>query len=331
MTEEDWLRCDDLDPMLKYLGRNASDRKLRLFGCACGRRVLDFVVKDGLAPDERMIDRWERYADDPCCFGRYVCLHGDETEWGVANRYSTIGWFLVGRSGLGTENQERKEQAAILREIFGNPFRTISINPTWLTTTVSNLATVAYEQHALPSGELDTTRLEILADALEDAGCDNQEILVHLRCSGPHVRGCHVLDLLLDKERHFSVSYTIGVGERCRGGNQKGATWIIFVSLLGEIQIHGGSVTLEIEGGPKIGPQTLQVQAHQGKYLLMLGENHGEDYNVRSFNNLHAASGQTALLGNMWSSSMICFDFAIVCRAFDEFFYTGNVSHDLLK
>ena len=198
MTGEDWLRCDDLVPMLEYLGRNASDRKLRLFGCACHRRVWDFV-KDGLVPDER-IDLWEKYADDPCCFGRYERLHGEETGWGVAGLYSTIGWFLVGRSGLGTEKQEKKEQAAIIGEIFGNPFRPISINPTWLTTTVSNLATIAYEQRALPSGELDTTRLEILADALEEAGCDNKEILSHLRSPGVHVRGCCVVDFLLGKE-----------------------------------------------------------------------------------------------------------------------------------
>jgi hypothetical protein len=90
--------------------------------------------------------------------------------------------------------------AEMLREITGYPFRPITINSTCLTPTVINLATTAYDERAFPSGEIDTARLEILADALEDAGCDNQDILEHLRSPGPHVRGCHLLDLILGKE-----------------------------------------------------------------------------------------------------------------------------------
>ena len=40
-------------------------------------------------------------------------------------------------------------------------------------------------------------RLPILADALEDAGCDDEAILGHLRSHGPHVRGCWAVDLCL--------------------------------------------------------------------------------------------------------------------------------------
>jgi hypothetical protein len=86
------------------------------------------------------------------------------------------------------------------RCIFGNPFRPVSVNPAWLTPTVTNLATAAYEERALPSGELDTARLTVLADALEEAGCDNADILEHLRSPGPHVRGCFALDALLNRE-----------------------------------------------------------------------------------------------------------------------------------
>ena len=42
--------------------------------------------------------------------------------------------------------------------------------------------------------------MPILADALEDAGCTNQDILNHCRGGGEHVRGCWVVDLLLGKE-----------------------------------------------------------------------------------------------------------------------------------
>jgi hypothetical protein len=93
-----------------------------------------------------------------------------------------------------------KAHTNFLRCIFGNPFRPVSLNPSWVTPTVTNLAEAAYQHRDLPSGELNTARLAILADALEEAGCDNQEILGHLRSPGPHFLGCHVLDLLLGKE-----------------------------------------------------------------------------------------------------------------------------------
>jgi hypothetical protein len=60
-------------------------------------------------------------------------------------------------------------------------------------------AQAAYEQPELPAGTLGTTRLVVLADALEEAGCDRAELLSHLRGPGPHVRGCWAVDLLLGK------------------------------------------------------------------------------------------------------------------------------------
>jgi hypothetical protein len=64
---------------------------------------------------------------------------------------------------------------------------------------VTGLAPAAYEERALPSGELDPARLAVLADALEDTGCADSEVLGHLRGPGPHVRGCWALDLILGK------------------------------------------------------------------------------------------------------------------------------------
>jgi hypothetical protein len=88
---------------------------------------------------------------------------------------------------------ERPVQSDLIRCIFGNPFRPITLSPTWLTSTAVALAQAIYTDRAFD-------RLPILADALEDAGCDDADLLSHCRGEGPHVRGCFVVDLLLGKQ-----------------------------------------------------------------------------------------------------------------------------------
>jgi hypothetical protein len=83
--------------------------------------------------------------------------------------------------------------SAIVRDIFGNPFRPVAVDRAWLTPTVTSLAQAIYDDRAFD-------RLPILADALEDAGCTDHDILAHCRGGGEHVRGCRVVDLLLGKE-----------------------------------------------------------------------------------------------------------------------------------
>jgi hypothetical protein len=95
---------------------------------------------------------------------------------------------------------EKEKQCSVLRDIFGNPFRRVQIEPGLRAGSVVKLASAAYADRGLPSGLLDTTRLAILADALEETGCTNADILNHCRSPGPHVRGCWVVDLLLGKE-----------------------------------------------------------------------------------------------------------------------------------
>jgi hypothetical protein len=95
--------------------------------------------------------------------------------------------------------EEQTAQAHLLRDIV-HPRPTI--DPAWLTWhegVVQRLARAAYEHRQLPTGHLDTVRLAVLADALEDAGCIDPELLDHLRGPGVHVRGCSVLDLVLGK------------------------------------------------------------------------------------------------------------------------------------
>jgi hypothetical protein len=97
---------------------------------------------------------------------------------------------------------EGAEQCALLRDVFGNPFRPVSADPAWLSWgggVVVDLAQAAYEERHPPGGNLDAVRLAVLADALEEAGCNDADILGHLRGPGPHVRGCFYLNLLLGK------------------------------------------------------------------------------------------------------------------------------------
>ncbi len=86
-----------------------------------------------------------------------------------------------------------RPDADSLRCIFGNPFRPITLDPRWQTETVVALATGIYAERAFD-------RMPILADALEEAGCDHADILSHCRGDGPHVRGCWVVDLVLGKQ-----------------------------------------------------------------------------------------------------------------------------------
>ncbi|QEL20518.1 hypothetical protein [Limnoglobus roseus] len=88
--------------------------------------------------------------------------------------------------------KERRSQLAILRDIFGNPFRPVTLPPSWLTPTAVGLAEAIYADRV-------SDRLPILADALQDAGCEDADILAHCRGEGPHVRGCWVVDGVLGK------------------------------------------------------------------------------------------------------------------------------------
>jgi hypothetical protein len=76
-------------------------------------------------------------------------------------------------------------------------------DPAWLARNggaVARLAEAIYEGRSLPAGTLDPARLAVLADALEDAGCADPDLLGHLRGPSPHVRGCWAVDLILGKE-----------------------------------------------------------------------------------------------------------------------------------
>jgi len=180
MTEWQWLACTDPDPMVMFLltqGHWKSDRKGRLFFAACWRMV------------------WERLDErDRAAVGLNESLADEfKPHHPAKSLIHPMHW----RSGVQTA------PANLVREVFGNPFRPAKVDPSWLTWnggTVVKLAEAIYQERELPSGQFDLTRLAVLADALEDAGCTDRAILDHCRQPGEHVRGCWVVDLLLGKE-----------------------------------------------------------------------------------------------------------------------------------
>ena len=236
MTEAEWLISTDPQPMLEFLRGQASDRKVRLFAVACSRRYLHLTrdsrvgetlkivekYADGLVGDsERSSARkvaqqaaqvrgtvarpdapkWERRAASLAYYA--AARHAMEAAWNVPGlAVEVIVWRAGGYNACDWQAIKRDEgvsQADLLRDIFGNPFRPVSLELAWLMPAVANLAAAAYAEQTSPLGELDPALLAVLADALEDAGCNHADILNHLRGPGRHVRGCWPLDLLLAK------------------------------------------------------------------------------------------------------------------------------------
>jgi hypothetical protein len=229
MTEAEWLACDNPIAMLRALRHGASARKLRLFGCACCRRIWGELPSDlnrrlvaAVEDHPEELGR-EQYPDGP--FSHPVLGDAITASSSVESRHaeSEAYWAVkyLGRTyykltpyqgapvtalraaasakAARPGRPEKAAQADILRCIFGPSHRPVAADPCWITPLVTSLATAAYEDRALPSGELDAPLLAVLADALEDAGCTDADLLGHLRGPGPHVRGCWALDLILGK------------------------------------------------------------------------------------------------------------------------------------
>ena len=106
-----------------------------------------------------------------------------------------LDWLSADRRARTQQDAtEEATQAALLRCIAGNPFRPVIFSPEWRTETAVLLARQMYESR-------DFSLMPILADALQDAGCEDEQILSHCRDpQGTHVRGCWVVDWVLGKE-----------------------------------------------------------------------------------------------------------------------------------
>ena len=204
MTEDEWLPCADPERMLRHVRAKASNRKLRLFACACYRHVPSLL---GLEHVAEALTVSERYADglatrEELCQALNPCGgHGGLWDgWNPAVPTPERAERVRARTAhaAGDNLAERGHQATLLRCIFGNLFRRVPSLPpavlAWNERTVLKLAAAIYDERAFD-------RLPVLADGLEDAGCTDAAILGHCRGPGPHARGCWVVDLLLGKSR----------------------------------------------------------------------------------------------------------------------------------
>jgi hypothetical protein len=224
MTEDEWLASEDADSLHSRLAKSQrNDRKTRLWAVGCCRRVWHLLNAKWL---RRAAEIAEEFADGAitatelhaCSQRAWDCNHNPPTVDAPLHLREVAGAigcctlidldpfpavcsYILRALEFSTRATERETvrrsesivQCHLLRCISGNPFRSVSFDPIWLTSTVVALARGIYDERAFD-------RMPILADALQDAGCEDATILDHCRGPGPHVRGCWVVDLILDKK-----------------------------------------------------------------------------------------------------------------------------------
>lgn len=207
--EEDWQASASPEQMISFLGEQGSQRRWQLFACACCWRILPLLVDER---SRRAVSVAERQAEglaeaneiaeaqaeahtamlELWSLGQTSRLAWSATAAHAALTFPRRTCAYVVRAVGGGEHVEQSAQCRLLRELFGNPFRLIAIEPKWRTTTVLTLASHIYEKEAF-------TDMPVLGDALEDAGCEEQRVLQHCRAEEGHLRGCWVVDAILQK------------------------------------------------------------------------------------------------------------------------------------
>ncbi len=219
MTETDWLAADDPEPMLTNLRSEAGDRKLLLFAVACCQRFRHHLEDER---SRRVLDAAEGFADaevtrgefneagehsenalDEIAESRVVAYAAAETamtvakDWYLAVVQSAV-WIAARDNPTAVWDEalhaaERSHQYQLLCCLIGPlPARPVALDPAWLTSSVVGVAHAIHDARAFDD-------LPILADALQDVGCDDAGVLGHCRGGGPHARGCWVVDLVLGK------------------------------------------------------------------------------------------------------------------------------------
>jgi hypothetical protein len=216
MTESAWFSLTKIQPLISHASQFKNERRMTLFGCACCRCAHDWELP---LLESKAIKATERFVDGEITRRTWV-KHGrmleaedggwsqTATEWDCDFRdaviqlfYGAALWQVPHTLIRGVERVSSEEYTeafevklcSALRDIFGNPFRPVKFDKRWLTDTALSLAGQMYESRDLGA-------MPILADALQDAGCEDVQILNHCRdATQLHFRGCWVVDLVLGK------------------------------------------------------------------------------------------------------------------------------------
>jgi len=207
MDEQTWLSENRLAPMLTFLQRiQMSKRKASLAAVGFVGRLSDTF---GDVASGSTVESLEAFVDgnlnveelraaaaaldhSPSIYAveliiRFAGTHAANFDW------RHFSWAVAARLGEGNRARNRSVQVQVLRDIFGNPFRPVTFDPNWRTSSAIALAQQMYDSR-------DFGAMPILADALQDAGRDNDDVLTHCRDEKVvHVRGCWVVDLVLGK------------------------------------------------------------------------------------------------------------------------------------
>jgi hypothetical protein len=228
MNEDDWRDSADPQAMLNYLEGKASDRKLRLFACACARRWwqrLNRTLRQALEVAERHAEGLATVAELDAARGQaetaqvnapffeapaYAAALATTAELALEAARQAV---LAGRqmtvrdassaTAPGEDEAEAvaaavaaegRAQCELLRHVVGNPFRPVAVDPDWLRGNDGAVAKIARVIH----DQMHFEDLPYLADALLDVGCADERILDHCRLpADDHPRGCWLLDILL--------------------------------------------------------------------------------------------------------------------------------------
>jgi hypothetical protein len=194
--------------MFRFLRDRGLDRKLHLFAVAYLRQLWHLLADDR---SRAAVEAIERFADGLASREELrqaqleaAAARGEEDSDARQAAHTAFeatspqGWFAGWVASRYTKSipqgvSRTTQGMVLLREVVGNPFRPVSFDPRWRTADILGLARAVYEDRAFD-------RMPLLADALMDAGCADEQILSHGRGPGPHVRGCWVVDLVLGKE-----------------------------------------------------------------------------------------------------------------------------------
>jgi len=213
LCEEHWQASGDPERMEKFLGERGSRRRWQLFACECCWRILPLLTDDRSRAAVSLAERQAEGLAGPAD----VADAQDEAHAAVLEAWQPVRHpalaaaamaasyalsrprraYVYAVQAAGGVPAERLAQCRLLRELFGNPFRPVAVEPAWRTPAVLAIAQHIYEREVF-------AELPVLADALEDAGCADGRLLGHCRGEppdqAPHTRGCWALDAVLGKD-----------------------------------------------------------------------------------------------------------------------------------